>query len=174
MGSAVSACQRIGSVNVAVGMGTTRTRAPAGRCRAAKDADHPAGAGAAAASGSGRGRSGSTARTAAAVTACGPQRRAAMRGWRRARSRPNASRAAAAPSAMIENRVGSAASSSGSEPSQCQGSRIAWWSVPPTMRVPPREKISSTANVTAVARTARFRQKHTATTASTTSSGHPR
>ena len=43
MGTALSACQRIGSVNVSVGMGTISTRAPAGRCRAANVADQPAG-----------------------------------------------------------------------------------------------------------------------------------
>ena len=110
----------------------------------------PCGTGAVVVTGSGSGMSGSTASTATAagsqLSQPGPARsRTVARAW----SRPNASRAAAAPSASRANRLGSISLSTGRCTSQCQGSQA---------RGPPRERISSTANVTAVTRTWGTRQ----------------
>ena len=113
--------------------------------------------------GSGSGMSGSTASTATTPgsQAGQPRSRAMARAW----SSPNASSAAAAPSASRANRLGSISLSTGSRASQCQGSQACW---------PPSEQISSTAKVTAATRAWGRRQPRIAATASTTSSGQPR
>ncbi len=92
----------------------------------------------------------------------------------RAASSPKASNAAAAPSAMMENRSGITAAATGRACSQCHGSKMPSCSRPSASRVPPRESADSTANVTAVARTGRRRQNHAAMTARTASIGQPR
>src|ERR1700721_3143157 len=63
-GSPVSACQRIGSVKVDIGIGTTSTWAEAGSRSEVNTADQPGGSGVAAAAGSGLGTIGRTPRIA--------------------------------------------------------------------------------------------------------------
>src|SRR5579859_2971050 len=182
-GSPVSACQRSGSVKVDMGIGITSTGADAGRCSEANTADQPGGTGVAAAAGSGLGKIGSTASTPTDMTTAAGRQPEASQGIRRpayaaqaarAASRQKASNAAAAPSARIENRSGSAALSSGRPCSQYHGSLSQACSCPLASSVPPSENTASTTAVTAVARTGSRRQNLTAARPSSTSSGQPR
>src|ERR1700722_16300720 len=98
----VSATQRSGSVNVETGIGTMRTWAPGDSRRPVTAVLQPAGTAATVAAGNGAGTRGSTAITdRPAISRPAPGQLA------RAASKPNASAAAAAPSATIENRSGS-------------------------------------------------------------------
>ena len=155
----MSACQRSGAVYERTGIGTTSTSAPGGSRSAVNAAVQPAGTGEALAAGSGRGTSGRIAIAAAAAMSA---RRAGQR--LRAASRPKASSAAAAPSAMMENRSGITAAATGRACSQCHGSAMPSCSRPPASRVPPSESADSSPNVTALARTGRRRQKSAAMT----------
>src|SRR5579862_2183777 len=182
-GSPVSACQRNGSVNVDMGIGTTSTGADAGRSSSANAADQPGGTGVVAPAGSGLGTIGSMARTPTVMTTAAGRQPEASRGARRAAyaaktataaSRLKASNAAAAPSAGIENRSGSAALSTGRPCSQYHGSLIHAWACPLASSVPPSENTERTTAVTAVARIGSRRQNRTAARTSSTSSGQPR
>ena len=87
---------------------------------------------------------------------------------------PNASSAAATPSAMIENLSGSTDANSWCSSIQCQGRVTAGLAAPPISGCPPREKITSTASANAAARAAGRRQLTAAARTRTTISGQPR
>src|SRR5271167_4923262 len=182
-GSPVSACQRNGSVKVDSGIGTTRTLADGGSRSAANAADQPGGTEVTSAAGSGFGTMGRTARTAPDITTAAGRQPTASRGSHRAAKAAKAGRAAStakarsaapAPSAMMENRSGRAALSSGRPSSQYQGSLIAGCSCPPNSRVPPSENTPSTAQATAAALIGSLRQPTIAASSSTMISGQPR